>query len=79
MAVYRRLNQGRPVGISQSIVTTLKESNHSLSIDYLASLHGRRVVDIQPYVNKLNEKGIVIVKPLQGRSYVSLAKPPKQE
>lgn len=64
-------NQRYP-GLHLSIVRTLKEYKHPIPVDYLARLYSRSKSEIEPYLNSLEENGLIMLQEKDSEIYVGL-------
>ena len=49
------------LGPNASILRTIQEYRKPIPVDYLASLHSRKSDEIQPYLNNLEEAGLITI------------------
>lgn len=54
-------NSRERLGLNSSILKTTKEYHRPIPIDYLARLYGRTREEIQPYLDNLEEAGLITI------------------
>lgn len=68
--IYALHNSRQRLGLNTSILKTVCEHRKPIPVDYLAKIYGRQREEIQPYLNKLEDEGLVTVVMKGDRSYV---------
>lgn len=59
--IYALHNSRQRLGLNTSILKTVREYRKPIPVDYLAKLYGRQREEIQPYLNKLEEEGLITI------------------
>lgn len=68
--IYALHNSRQRLGLNTSILKTVREHHKPIPIDYLAKIYGRQREEIQPYLNKLEEEGLITIILKGNQSYV---------
>lgn len=57
--MYIKETDGKAIGLATSIVKTLRDYRKPLPVGYLARIHGRTQADIEPYLSRLQQEGLI--------------------
>lgn len=68
--IYALHNSRQRLGINTSILKTIQEHRKPIPVDYLAKLYGRHHKEIIPYLDKLEEEGLITIVTKGSHSYV---------